>query len=346
MISNKYEPNELSRAELDAYLELGWFRIGRALITTEYLESDGQVRSAVWTRLPLLDYRFKRSLRKLMASNARLFSTKVGPAVIDPEHEALYARYRATVQGRRSATLAGFLGEAQGRQLFDTQEISLFAGDALVAFSWFDLGEQSVQSLLGVYDPDFAGHSLGFYTLLLEITHALELGLKYHYTGYVLAEPSCMDYKRRVGELEYLDPATQRWSLSFPYAPSQSPAEVLRGRLHEAKIALERAGANVCLIVNAALQIPGLLERYPKLSSNPLLLTVASETSVPGVLVGWVHSRQAYELFGGEVIIARFDDASDETLCFFLCRKLLCEVPSVAEMTSLFMTHYWTSSST
>jgi arginyl-tRNA--protein-N-Asp/Glu arginylyltransferase len=183
VISKTYLPEELSRAELDAYLARGWFRIGRAMITTDFLEWDGEVCSVVWTRLPLHGYAFKRSLQKLMASNARRFSSKVGPAVIDEAREALYARYCAAASGRRSPTLERFLGGDEGRQVFDTQEIAVFAGDTLVAFSWFDLGETSVQSLLGVYDPEHAEHSLGFYTILLEIAHALELGLSYHYTG-------------------------------------------------------------------------------------------------------------------------------------------------------------------
>jgi arginine-tRNA-protein transferase len=341
VISKTHKPDELSRAELDAYLARGWFRIGSVLITTEFLTWEGEVCSVVWTRLPLHDYAFKRSLQKLMASNARLFTTKVGPAVIDEAREALYARYCASVGGQRSPTLERFLGDPERRQLFDTREIGVFLGDTLVAFSWFDLGQTSVQSLLGVYDPDHAEHSLGFYTILLEIAHALELGLSYHYTGYVLADRAGMDYKRRVGNLEYLDPITLSWSLAFPYPRAESPAEILRRRLHDAATALDNAGAEVGLFVNAALQIPALLERQPRLAADPFLLMSTAGSAGRGLLVRWVPARDAYELIGGEPLALQLDGADEgtEPLRFFLRQALLCEARSVAELALLYRAH-------
>jgi arginine-tRNA-protein transferase len=334
VISKAHRPEALSRAELDAYLARGWFRIGGVLITTEFLTWEGEVCSVVWTRLPLRDYAFKRSLQKLMARNTRLFSTTVGPAVIDERREALYARYCAAVGGQRSPTLERFLGDPERRQLFDTREIAVFSGDTLVAFSWFDLGETSVQSLLGVYDPDHAEHSLGFYTILLEIAYALELGLAYHYTGYVLADRSGMDYKRRVGNLEYLDPITRSWSLAFPYAPSESPALVLQRRLQEAATALANAGAQVGLFVNAALQIPALLDRQPRLADDPLLLMSPASSNERGLLVRWVQARDTYELIGGEPLALQLDGAEEgtEPLRFFLRQEPLCEARSTAEL--------------
>lgn len=341
MISKTHRPEALSRAELDAYLARGWFRIGGVLITTEFLTWEGEVCSVVWTRLPLRDYAFKRSLQKLMAVNARRFSTKVGAAVVDDTREALYARYCAAVGGQRSPTLERFLGDPERRQVFDTREIGVFSGDTLVAFSWFDLGETSVQSLLGVYDPDHAEHSLGFYTILLEIAYALELGLAYHYTGYVLADRAGMDYKRRVGNLEYLDPTTLRWSLAFPYPQAASPAEILRRRLQEAAAALGDAGVEVGLFVNAALQIPTLLERQPLLAADPLLLMSAPGAPGRGLLVRWVQERDAYELVGGEPLALQLEDAGEgtEPLRFFVRQALLCEAKSVADLSGLYVAH-------
>ena len=71
--------------------------------------------------------------------------------------------------GERAESLAHVVGGERGRALFDTREVSVWSQDRLIAFSWYDLGERSVQSLIGVYDPAFSKHSLGLYTLLLQM---------------------------------------------------------------------------------------------------------------------------------------------------------------------------------
>src|SRR5262249_21149189 len=155
-------------------------------------------RSTLWTRLDVREHRFSRSLRKLIAGNGRRFQVRVGELVLDDEREELYARYRDKVGGDRAESLAEVVGGDRGRALFDTHEVAVWSRDRLIAFSWYDLGQLSVQSLIGVYDPAFGKYSLGLYTMLLEILQAAQLGKHFHYAGYVLAEPSPMDYKLRV----------------------------------------------------------------------------------------------------------------------------------------------------
>ena len=307
MISQRLEPERLSRAELDHYLARGWYRIGRAMITTDYLVSDGELRSAIWTRLDLERHRFRPSLRKRMARNAQRFRVEVGDLVLDDAHEELYARYRGMVGGVRAESLDHVLGGEEGRALFHTREISVWSGDALVAFSWFDLGETSVESLIGVYEPSYRKHGLGLYTMLLEIEHAAALGMRFHYAGYVLSEPSGMDYKRSVGDLEYLDPATRRWLDHTPYAALQSPAEIRRRRLGEAASALSRSGAIVNLVLNSVLKIPGLSEQIPNCSDEPLLLICASTDHPLGLLTVWEQEQKSYTLFSGKPVSVTLD---------------------------------------
>jgi arginyl-tRNA--protein-N-Asp/Glu arginylyltransferase len=311
MIARRLEPERLSRAELDDYLARGWYRIGRALITTDYLVSDDELRSAIWTRLDLQRHRFRPSLRKRMARTARRFRVEIGSLAHDVEHERLYTRYRAMAGGVRAESLEEVLGGDEGRRLFHTREISVFDGDALVAFSWFDLGETSVESLIGVYEPAYRKHGLGFYTLLLEIEHAMALGMRFHYAGYVLGEPSGMDYKRSVGDLEFLDPATKRWIDRSPYAPHESPAEVQRRRLGEAAGVLSRSGESARLVLNSLLKMPGLGDQIPRCAADPLLLICTSADHPLGVLTAWDQEQESYALFSGRpiaVILDRDDD--------------------------------------
>ncbi len=306
MPSERFEPARLTRAELDEYLARGWYRIGSQLITTDFLEWRGQLRSTIWTRLDLRGHRFKRSLRKLMARNERQFQVSVGELVVDRTREQLYARYRDKVGGERVESLEDVLGGEPGRALFDTHEVRVFHGDRLVAFSWFDVGERSAESVIGVYDPAFSEYSLGLYTLLLEIRHTAEMGMHFHYAGYVLAEPSAMDYKRRVGNLQFFDPETREWLSRSPFDPSRSPAEILRQKLDAAEEALRWAGVGVGRYVNFLLRDAALLEKYPQYPPQPVLLVCG----IPGcswvVLVAWDPHRGTYRLMSGRGLAVSF----------------------------------------
>jgi len=338
MITRRLEPDRLSRAELDDYLALGWYRIGRALITTDYLASDGEIRSTIWTRLDLQRHRFSRSGRKLMARNGRRFRVELGAPEIDATHEQLYARYREMAGGSRAESLDEVLGGEAGRRLFDTREISVFCGDALVAFSWFDFGETSVQSLIGVYDPEYRKHGLGFYTLLLEIAFAAAAGMRFHYAGYVLSEPSGMDYKLRVGQLEYLDPETRLWLEKTPYSAGESPAEIQRRRLGAAADALSRSGTSVLCALNSALLIPGLRDQVPHCATEPILLICGSTEHPFGVLTAWEQEAERYAIFSGRPVAVVLDrnDAGDAMepvhIHLFIVHERLGELSSLDEV--------------
>ena len=303
MSTERFEPEILTPAELDDYLARGWYRVGGGLITTDLLLWGGELRSTIWTRLDVRGYRFKPSLRKLMARNGRRFQVRVGELVIDDEREQLYARYLEKVGGERAQSLADIVGGDRGLALFDTREVSVWSEGRLVAFSWYDLGRFSVESLIGVYDPAFSKHRLGFYTMLLEILQTAELGKHFHYAGYVLAEPSGMDYKLHVGDLQFLDPATSRWLPAPPYARAQSPAEIMRRRLDAAAGELGRAGVEVIPYLNPALEIHGLLEQAPQCPIQPLLL-VCGSTERSRVLVAWEHDRGVYVLTRARPVVA------------------------------------------
>ena len=345
MIAARVEPDTLSRAELDDYLARGWYRIGRALITTDYLVSEGELRSTLWTRLDLQSHRFRASLRKQLARVQRTFQITIGELVLDPTHEELYTRYRERAGGNRAESLDEVTGGDEGRHLFHTREIGIYREGALIAFSWFDLGETSVESLIGVYDPAYGKHGLGFCTLLLEIAHAAEIGMRYHYSGYVLSEPSGMDYKHRVGHLEHFDPVTRLWLADSPYAVGQSPAEIQRRRLTEAAQALTSSGSPVTQVLNSALLIPGLRDHVPGCTLDPILLICAASARSQGVLTTWDQARERYVLFSGQpisVLLGRSDDedaAPPVQVHLFVSRERLTEHGSVDEV-AFWVRHY------
>lgn len=255
MVTRIQRPQRVSPHELDEVLARGWYRIAQTLMTCRFVVYDGVLRSAVWTRVPLDRYRFRKSLRKLMAKNAKRFTTTVQPATTDPARQDLYARYCETAKGDRPETLEQFLYGESDVDAFDTWEIGIWDDDRLVAFSLFDRGVVAIQSLIGVYDPDYHRHSLGFYTILLEMQYAIDEGYRYHYTGYVLPGEPAMDYKLRVGGLEYFEPDTGQWLPWDDLEDADLPTRKMRRALSRACRALRELDIKAAIRVYPAFEL-------------------------------------------------------------------------------------------
>ena len=206
-------PPSLSGAELDEYLAKGWYRIGQHMIFCECISWKQDISGVIWTRVPLRGYRFKKSLRRTKRQVERRFIVEIGPMQCDEEHEIIYRRYLSVAPGERSAQLKDvLLGSQPDRGLFETWEVTLRTPKGeLAAFSLFDLGERSIQSIIGVYDPAHASHSLGLYTMLRELEFGIERGFEHYYAGYVLCHDDTMHYKLRTGQVELLDRTRGVW---------------------------------------------------------------------------------------------------------------------------------------
>ncbi|MFM7106602.1 MAG: hypothetical protein ACKOW8_13895, partial [Flavobacteriales bacterium] len=89
---------------------------------------------------------------------------------------------------------------------FNTMEVAVFHDDKLIAYSLFDVGFHAMASLLCCFDKDYNDLSLGKATMLLELHYARTNGIKYYYPGYILDEPTKMDYKLFLGNFEYMNP--------------------------------------------------------------------------------------------------------------------------------------------
>ena len=92
MFAEKHYPEILRPEELDTYLERGWYRMGQTIFTTHFLCFGEHFYSAIWVRLPLKDYRFRKKLRKVIRRNTRQFKTDFRRAFLDRERERLYQK--------------------------------------------------------------------------------------------------------------------------------------------------------------------------------------------------------------------------------------------------------------
>ena len=124
--------------------------------------------------------------------------------------------------------------------VFHTYEIEIRDEDGkLVALSYFDKGQHSIASLIGIYDPAYSKYSLGTFTMLLEVEYAMSLGYRFYYPGYIFDKPSVFDYKLKLGQFEYYD-WRGKWKPYDDFNQVESTSTTLKNRIEELKFQLEK----------------------------------------------------------------------------------------------------------
>lgn len=219
--------------------------MGQAIFTCHFIFFGESLFSPIWMRLPLANHVFTKSTRKILARNRAAFRTVVRPGQIDEEKEQLFQVYRAHFKGNLAPTLVSSLLDDRDTNVFSTLEVAVYEGDRLVAFSFFDEGDDSLASIKGVYDPDYADHSLGLYTMLEEIAHGMETGKRFFYPGYIVPGYPRFDYKLRMGSLEkqqFFDLKLREWRPYCEFTNDCIPVRLLTSKLTAAAQALAEVG--------------------------------------------------------------------------------------------------------
>ncbi len=233
MFAEKHYPEIMLPEELDAYLAKGWYRMGQAIFTTHFLCFGEEFYSAIWIRLNLEEYTFRKSLRKISRKAKKQFTTHFQKARIDAKREALYQKYRYHFKGVLAPNLTDSLLDGESHNIFNTYELSVYDGDKLIALSYFDLGKESAASIIGIYDPDYNSFSLGIFSMLMEIEYCQANGLKYYYPGYVVPGYKRFDYKLRIGGVSYYDLASRKWLPYRELKKEDIPIQSMRLKLEQ-----------------------------------------------------------------------------------------------------------------
>lgn len=242
MFAEKQYPEHLLAEELDAYLARGWYRMGQSIFTTHFLCFGDQFYSAVWVRLALKNYQYSKSLRKNLRQNRARFKITYNKSKLTYEKEQLYQRYKASFPGMLAPTLKESLLDGEEFNIFQTYEVNVFDGNRLVAASFFDVGKDSAASILGIYDPLYSPHSLGLFTMLMEIEYCLQHDMSFFYPGYVVPGYPRFDYKLRIGEVQYYNLNTNNW-LSFNTLPFEDvPMQKMQRKLDELQHIFKKNG--------------------------------------------------------------------------------------------------------
>ncbi len=242
MFSTHHHPHKISKKELDRYLSQGWFRMGQSIFTCYFLHVRGDIYSTVWIRLELTQHQFSKSQRKVIRKVENNFNIKISKAVFDIEKELLYKKYKKRFEEPVAASIKASLMDGLDFNIYDTYEVTIYDGDQLIGVSFFDIGENSIASIMGIYDPDYSRYSLGYYTMLREINFCLEHNMEYYYPGYIVPGYQRFNYKLRIGNVEYFSPEENRWRTFKEENIKKLQTEQLKKRMESLFLRLDTLG--------------------------------------------------------------------------------------------------------
>ncbi len=201
---------QLTPTQFDKLMASGFFRNGQSMFKTQLMLMDEHLYTSIGIRLNLATHTLSKSLNKIFKKNTKKFTVKVNQASLNNEKQALWVQHQHRFVGASTYSLYHHFCY-EGYNHFDSWEVCVYDQEKLVAVSFFDLGQNSIASLLGIFDQNYQKDSLGLYTMLVEIAVAKKIGLQYYYPGYVLDQPSLFDYKLRLGNFQQYNWQTGRW---------------------------------------------------------------------------------------------------------------------------------------
>ena len=298
MFAEKHFPEILYPNELDHYLERGWYRMGQSLFTTHFLFFDQSVYSAIWIRLHLPGYQFKKRARKLMNQITNKFTIKIRQGFICSEKESLFQKYKVEFDGQLAGSLKESLLDNEDYNLFDTYEVCIYDDEQLIAFSYFDLGATSAASIKGVYDPSYQKYSLGYFTMLMEIAFCQSRGIAYYYPGYFVPDYKRFDYKLRIGKVDYYDMVSQSWLSTWGDQQGRPPIQIKQDQLKILQKALSIQGIQASFLIYPFFEA-NLFSFWPaQYFDYPILLQIEEWQEKPEkLIVVFDLATNHYQLF-------------------------------------------------
>jgi leucyl-tRNA---protein transferase len=207
-----YHPERLTGEELDAFLEMGWYRMGQSLFTTHFLFLDETIYRVFWLRYDLKRMVLSDRQRRLKKRNEQ-FKVAIKPLEITDELEELYAVYKTGIDFNPSLSVHSWLYGDRSHNVFNTELIEVRDQGKLIAAGITDCGVESIAGIMNFYHPDYKRFSLGKYLMVLKIELAQRRNLQWYYPGYIAYQRPAFDYKLLVDKsaIEVLIPEMEGW---------------------------------------------------------------------------------------------------------------------------------------
>lgn len=173
--------------------------------------------ACISARLPVRDYVFSRSERRVLARCAAVVRHVVEAEATREQYELLrlYLRSRHAGGGMAEMLWSDYVAMVEDTtvrtHMVEYRAASLDGGPGiLLACALVDEMADGLSLVYSFYDPAIARDSPGSFIILDHVRQALSAGLPYLYLGYWVRGSPKMDYKARFSPIEILDPAGWR----------------------------------------------------------------------------------------------------------------------------------------
>jgi arginyl-tRNA--protein-N-Asp/Glu arginylyltransferase len=195
---------------IESYWEKGWISDYAFFRRTNFDSFENRYRKVFPTRYKLWDFKFTKSLRRILNKNRDL-KTAIRPLRVTPVKSDLYDTYHFLRHGE--------LPEKSLQQSYqyikyypsELMELCVFKEKKLIACSIFEVGTFAVYSNMAFWDLAEKSRGLGTLTILLEIQYALHREMQYYYLGYFNPHNPNYHYKTRFSGLELYDWDNDCW---------------------------------------------------------------------------------------------------------------------------------------
>lgn len=202
LINEEFYTDSVTPAQLDLLLLDGWRHFGPHFFRYNLGIYDNEIRLVLPLRVRLADFKLSKSQRRILRRNTDA-EINVSPVTLADETLRLFELHKRRFKTGAPSTIYDFL--ARDAEPVEVLELSVRRGGQLVAASFFDVGETSISSIYGLFDPDETADSLGIFTMLKEIEYAMSTGKTLYYHGYAYEGRSFYDYKKRFSAIEMFD---------------------------------------------------------------------------------------------------------------------------------------------
>ena len=202
LLIERMERRFVGPEELDDLLAAGWRYFGPEFFRASVVEEGLQLKRQIPLRVDLARFSRSRSQNRVWRRNQDL-EVSVAPANPGEEERGLFLRHRERFTRNVPESLEDFLGSAPDGVPAPCLQVSVRRDGCLLAASYLSLGQTACSSIYGIFDPREHRRSLGIFTMLVEIEHALGMGKTHYYSGYATLEPGCYDYKKGFRALSY-----------------------------------------------------------------------------------------------------------------------------------------------
>ncbi len=201
-INEEFFAASVTPEQLDLLLSDGWRHFGPHFFRYNLGIYENEIRLVLPLRIRLGDFKLSKSQRRVLRRNADA-EVHFGPVTLASETLDLFERHKRRFKAGVPSSIHDFL--AREAEPVEVLELNVRREGSLIAASFFDIGETSISSIYGIFDPDETAGSLGIFTMLCEIDYAIAQGKAHYYHGYAYEGGSFYDYKKRFSALEVYD---------------------------------------------------------------------------------------------------------------------------------------------